>query len=67
LQIVLLGSGSVKVWWPASAADYTLKSTFALGAGGSWQTVTNAPTLSNGSYQVILPIITNTQFLRLQK
>jgi hypothetical protein len=66
LQIGLLGSGSVKVWWSASAAGYTLKSTPALGAGASWQSVTNAPVLTNGSYQVILPI-TNTQFLRLQK
>jgi hypothetical protein len=66
LQIVLLGSGSVKVWWPASAAGYTLKSTPALGAGASWQSVTNGPALTNGSYQIILPI-TNTQFLRLQK
>lgn len=66
LQIVLVGSGSVKVWWPASAAGYTLKSTPALGAGASWQSVTNAPALTNGSYQIILPI-TNTQFLRLQK
>jgi hypothetical protein len=66
LQIVLVGSGSVKVWWSASAAGYTLKSTPALGAGTSWQSVTNAPVLTNGSYQVILPI-TNTQFLRLQK
>jgi hypothetical protein len=66
LQIVLFGSGSVKVWWPASAAGYTLKSTPALSAGAAWQSVTNAPTLTNGSYQVILPI-TNTQFLRLQK
>ena len=66
LQIVLLGSGSVKVWWPASAVGYTLKSTPALGAGTSWQSVTNAPVLTNGSYQVILTI-TNTQFIRLQK
>jgi alpha-L-rhamnosidase len=66
LQIVLLGSGSVKLWWPASAAGYTLKATPALGVGASWQTVTNTPTLTNGNYQVILPI-TNTQFLCLQK
>lgn len=66
LQIVVMDSGSVQVWWPASAAGYTLKSTPALGAGASWQTVTNAPVLTNGSYQVILPI-TDTQFLRLQK
>jgi hypothetical protein len=66
LQIDLLGSNFAKVWWSASTVGYTLKSTPTLGAGALWQTVTKAPALTNGSYQITLPI-TNTQFLRLQK
>ncbi|MBC8095703.1 MAG: hypothetical protein H7Y43_07810, partial [Akkermansiaceae bacterium] len=66
LQIARLNGDSVKVWWPASAAGYLLKSASVLNAGASWQFITNAPVLSNAIYQVILPIAA-TQFLRLEK
>ena len=50
--------------WPVASAGFSVQSRTSLSAG-SWQTLTNAPTLVGGNWQVTLPLSGSSQFFRL--
>jgi hypothetical protein len=66
LSIALFGA-SVLLQWPTNyTSDFVLQSASGLGSG-SWAAVTNSHVVSNGLFQVTLPISGNAQFYRLKK
>ena len=60
-------SNNIVLRWPASATGYSVQTTAALGTGVSWAPPPGAPApiLTNGSYQVTLPISGKAAFYRL--
>ncbi|HRY46521.1 MAG TPA: immunoglobulin domain-containing protein [Candidatus Paceibacterota bacterium] len=66
VSIARNNDGTVTLSWPASAVGYALRSTAALGANASWQTVPGEPVLSEGFYRQTIPAI-ETRYFRLQK
>ena len=67
LKIARGTGGAIVLSWPATATGFTLKSTPALGTAANWQTVSTAPVVNQGSYEVSVPISTSPQFYQLQK
>ncbi len=57
-------SGNTVLQWPVAAAGFSVQSKPALD-GGSWTTLTNAPTLVGSNWQVTVPASGDTQFFRL--
>jgi hypothetical protein len=66
LSLVQVGNGMV-LYWPASAAGYTVLTAAALGAATAWGVLPGAPTLvlSNDTYQITLPVTNQAGFYRL--
>jgi hypothetical protein len=59
------GSGNVTLRWPLASAGFSVQTKSSL-VGGTWVTLTNAPTLvGNTNWQVTLPASGGAQFLRL--
>ena len=64
---VSVATGGVLLSWPASAEGFGLVSRSDL-ATGTWETVTNAPSLNGTRKEVLLPTATPAQrFFRLSK
>jgi hypothetical protein len=65
-RVTVARNGSnVVLSWPLAAAGFSVQGKSTL-VGGSWSTLTNAPTLvGNTNWQVTLPIAGGPQFLRL--
>ena len=60
-----LSGGNVVLSWPVAAAGFSVQAKPTV-VGGSWATLTNAPTLvGNTSWQVTVPATGGPQFLRL--
>ena len=58
-------SNMLTITWGPSAANWSLESSPALGAGAVWSPVPAAPTFRNGRYSVTVPISGNASFFRL--
>jgi len=61
------GAGTVTLRWPASAADYFLESTAALGPGAVWDLVFDVPTLEGDSFALTVNSTEAAQFYRLSR
>jgi len=57
----------VLISWPLSPTGFRLETTSTLGVPSSWTTVTDPPTVTNGSNIVTLPTLDPYQFFRLQR
>jgi hypothetical protein len=60
------GAGSVSLNWPAWAAPLELCSTTNLTPPVVWQVVAQSPVISNGLFQLTLPLDSGSSFFRLQ-
>jgi gluconolactonase len=58
--------GSLCVTWPAPSTGFKLERSDFLGAPGPWTDVTNAPQVTNGLNQVVLPASNAAKFYRLR-
>ena len=61
-----LVGGSLTLSWPLASAGFTLMSRTNL-ASGNWATMSPAPQMTGGEWQVTVPVSRNAQFFRLQK
>ncbi|EEF60157.1 LamG domain-containing protein, partial [Pedosphaera parvula] len=59
-------SGNTVLKWPVAAAGFSVQARPAVGSG-NWTTLTNAPTLVGGNWQVTVPASGAAQFYRLWK
>lgn len=57
---------SVVLSWPAPSSGFSPYAAPAPGAASPWTRLTNAPTLSNSTYLLSLPLAPGTRFFRLQ-
>jgi hypothetical protein len=64
LTISTAGPNSIRLRWPTNAADYRLESAATMKAS-RWSPVSVTPVVTNGEYQVTLPIAGPSQFFRL--
>ena len=62
---IQISNGTAVLTWPSSAAGYAVETTPSLSAP-SWETITNAPALSAGSYVLTNSIGDQTRFFRLR-
>jgi peroxiredoxin len=58
---------SILVSWPTNAANFVLESSPSSAPSATWSTVTNAFTVSNGLYQVMVDVRVGSRFFRLRK
>jgi len=65
LSLTNLAPQQVQLRWPSTATNWSLVS--ATAAAANWQTVTNAPTPTGGSWQLSLPATNQNQFYRLKR
>jgi hypothetical protein len=61
------GAGTVTLRWPASAADFFLESSAALGPGASWDLVFDVPTVEGDSFVLTVNADEAAQFYRLSR
>jgi len=66
LEIALAGPTSVRIMWATNFTDYVLESTTSL-SGGSWGSVTNAPSTAGDRLFVTLDTDVSGRFYRLRK
>lgn len=58
--------GALQLVWPTNSAGFSLQAASNLPTGGAWQIVSGPYPVSNGSYQVSVPVNTGpAQFFRL--
>lgn len=64
---ISISGNSLILNWPANAVGYNIQTTATLGTGESWGSPPGAPApvLTNGVYQVALPVGSQTAFYRL--
>ncbi len=62
---IQISNGTALLTWPSSAAGYAIETTTSL-SPANWQTITNAPALSAGSYALTNSIADQTRFFRLR-
>jgi hypothetical protein len=61
------GTGTVTLRWPASAADYFLESSAAVGPDAAWDLVFDVPTLEGDSFVLTVNSDQAAQFYRLSR
>jgi hypothetical protein len=61
------GAGTVTLRWAASAADFFLESSAALGPGASWDLVFDVPTVEGDSFVLTVNADEAAQFYRLSR
>jgi len=62
---IQFSNGTAVLTWPSSAVGYAIESTTSLSAP-SWETTTNAPALSAGSYALTNGVADQARFFRLR-
>jgi hypothetical protein len=67
LTITQDAAGMVTLRWPASASDYFLESSAAVGSGASWDLVFDVPTLEGDSFVLRVNSDQAAQFYRLSR
>jgi hypothetical protein len=64
---IVRGSEEVRLYWPGYAEGLKLYSAINLIPSVTWNPVGTSPSLSNGLYTVVLPVLPNgARFYRLQ-
>ncbi|MBL9126706.1 MAG: Ig-like domain-containing protein, partial [Verrucomicrobiales bacterium] len=66
LEVATSNPSSVVLSWPSTDSSFALEATAKLGAGASWQPITDSPTVSNGRFTVSLAAGDRTRFFRLR-
>lgn len=65
LSISANGGNALAISWPAAGPTFSLQSTTNLTPPITWNTVTNAPVLTNSQYRVTLGLTGTNRFFRL--
>ena len=59
-------NGGLLIRWPTTASSYILEQADGMGAAYPWSAFQGAPQISDGKFQVLVPVTAPQKFFRLR-